>query len=147
VIACEVANCTGELQPVTLNPVPLTLTLETVTTVFPVFDNVTFCVTGLSALTVPKLKLEGPTETTELAVATSPVTGSAAVTAAVLVKTDTVPLNAPEVWGVNCTVIVLLVPGFSCVEPENPLMLKPAPLAMTPVTVKASSPVFASFNV
>src|SRR5271157_5484939 len=59
---CEAANCTGELQPVKLKPVPLTATLETVTFAFPVFVNVTFCETVLPAVTVPKLTLEGPTE-------------------------------------------------------------------------------------
>src|SRR5271156_4246573 len=144
---CELANCTGELQPVKLKPVPFTLTLETVTSVFPVFVKVTFCETVLPAVTVPKLKLEGPTEIASFALATSPVTGSSVEAAAVFVNTETDPANVPATFGVNCTVSVLLVPGFSSVEPENPLILKPAPLAMTPVTVKAASPVFESFKV
>src|SRR5271154_2061319 len=144
---CEAANCTGELQPDKLKPVPLTATFETATSAFPVFVNVTFCETVLPAVTVPKLKLEGPTEIASFALATSPVTGSAAVTAAVFVNTETDPVNVPAAFGLNCTVSVLLVPGFSSVEPEKPLMLKPAPLATTPVTVRAASPVFESCKV
>src|SRR5271154_2673818 len=125
---CEAANCTGELQPDKLKPVPLTATFETATSAFPVFVNVTFCETVLPAVTVPKLRLEGPTEIASFALSTSPVTGSAAVAVAMFVNTDTDPVNAPAVFGVNFTVSVLLVPGFSSVDPENPLILKPAPL-------------------
>src|SRR5271154_2902474 len=144
---CEADNCTGEFQPVKLKPVPLTATFETVTSVFPVFVNVTFCETVLPVVTVPKPKLGGPTEIASFALATSPVTGSCAVASAVFVNTETDPVNVPGAFGVNCTVSVLLVPGFSSVEPENPLILKPAPLAMTPVTVKAALPVFESCKV
>jgi hypothetical protein len=129
-----------------LNAAPLTEICEIVTSLFPVFVSVISCETGLSAATEPKLRLEGPTEIASFAAATSPVTGNAAVTAAVFVNTETDPLKAPAAFGVNCTVKVLLVPGFNSVDPENPLMLKPAPLAITPVTVSASSPVFESLN-
>src|SRR5271154_398706 len=144
---CEAANCTGELQPDKLKPVPLTATFETATSAFPVFFPAPLSSAVLPAVTVPKLKLEGPTEIASFALATSRVPGSAAVTAAVFVNTETDPVNVPAAFGVNCTVRLLLVPGFSSVEPENPLILKPAPLAMTPVTVKAALPVFESCKV
>ncbi len=124
------------------NAVPLTEICEIVTGLFPVFVSVIPCETALLVATVPKLTLEGPTEMAKLAAATSPVTGSAAVTPAVFVDTETDPVNAPVAFGVNCTVNVPLVPGFNSVEPENPLMLNPVPVAAIPVTVSASSPVF-----
>ena len=147
VTLCELESCRGALPPVTLNPVPLAKIFDTVISVFPVFVNVTLCDAILPALTVPKFTLVGPTAIASFAAATVPDTGTAAFIVAVLVVTETFPVNAPAAFGVNSTVRVLVVPGFNKVDPENPLMLKPEPLVTTPVTVNASSPVFATCTV
>ena len=90
---CEAANCTGELQPDKLKPVPLTATLETVTFTFPVFVNVTFCETVLPAVTVPKLTLEGPTEiVVGVALATAPDSGTATEESLALLDTISEPV-------------------------------------------------------
>jgi len=47
------------LMPLTLKPVPLTLTCETDTEAEPVFDKVIVCELLLLVLTVPKLAVEG----------------------------------------------------------------------------------------
>jgi hypothetical protein len=129
------------------NPVPLTQIFDTVTSVFPVFVSVTLCDAVLPALTVPKFTLVGPTAIASFAAATVPAIGTAAFIVAVLVITERLPLNVPAALGVNCTVRLLLVPGFNNVDPENPLIPKPEPLATTPVTVSGSSPVFANCRV
>ena len=123
---------------------PLNAILETVTSVFPVFVSVNVCAADFPALTVPKFTFGCPTEICRSAPATSPFTGRVVSSEAVLLRMDTVPENVPAVLGVNATPNVALVPGFSCVEPEKPLTLKPAPLAMIPVTVNAVPPVFDS---
>lgn len=57
------------------------------------------------------------------------------------------PVKAPAAFGVSKTVKLLLVPGLNNVEPENPLILRPVPLATTPVTVSAEPPSFVNFKV
>ena len=147
VTLCALANCTGVLHPVMLNPVPLKETFETVTATFPLFVSVKFCDAVLPALTVPKLTLAGPTERDRSSLAASPVTGREALTDATLVMIDTVPLKAPLLFGVTSTVSVLLVPGANSVEPEKPLTLTPLPLATTPTTVSEAFPLFNSLIV
>jgi hypothetical protein len=144
---CELARFTGALQPLMLKPVPLSVTCETVTVLFPVLVSVKLCDADLPAASVPKFTLVGPTASAKSLPAASPVTGKDALTLATLVRIETVPLNVPLLFGVTCTVKVLLVPGFSKVEPVNPLMLRPLPLATTPVTVTAAPPSLAIFSV
>jgi hypothetical protein len=57
------------------------------------------------------------------------------------------PVKAPAALGVSKTVTLLLVPGLNKVEPENPLILRPVPLATTPVTVSAEPPSLVNFKV
>jgi len=56
---CEAASVSGTVRPLTLNPVPLTVTLEIVKPELPVFFNWTVCEFVVPFATAPKLTLEG----------------------------------------------------------------------------------------
>jgi len=56
---CEAATVAGVLTPVKLNPVPLTVMLETVAAAFPVFVSVINWLALLPVETFPKLTLAG----------------------------------------------------------------------------------------
>jgi hypothetical protein len=101
----------------------------------------------LPAATVPKLRLAGPTARDFAALAAFAATGKDAPTEGVLVMMATDPVKAPAALGVSRTVKLLLVPGLNKVEPENPLILRPVPLATTPVTVSAEPPSLVNFKV
>jgi hypothetical protein len=128
-------------------PVPLTVTLVMLTLALPVLVSVRVWEAVLPAATVPKLTLVGPAVSATVEALACAVTGREAPTEEVLVMMATDPLKAPAALGVNMTVKLLLVPGLNNVDPENPLMLSPVPLATTPVTVSGAPPSFVNFKV
>ena len=55
-VDCPAPSASGRESPVTLKPVPVTLSLESATLPVPVFVNVTLCVVLLPTRTLPKLR-------------------------------------------------------------------------------------------
>ena len=58
-VACPAASVSGNANPMSLKPVPLTLICERVTLEFPVFVNVTFCVAVVPVVVLPKFSEVG----------------------------------------------------------------------------------------
>lgn len=54
-VDCPAASVRGSERPVTLNPVPVTLSFERVTLALPVLLSVTVCVALVPVVTLPKL--------------------------------------------------------------------------------------------
>jgi hypothetical protein len=59
VAVCDGVNVAGVVTPLTLNPVPLAVTLEICTEAFPVFVRTMLCELLLPLATAPKLKVLG----------------------------------------------------------------------------------------
>jgi len=125
------------LMPLTLKPVPLTLTCETATEADPVFDKVIVCELLLFELTVPKLATEGfamswPWTPAPLSVITAGEFGA-------LLKTEMLPVTLPAVVGAKVAAKVKLAPGLIDCVPK-PLKPKPVPEAAALVMFTTAFP-------
>lgn len=58
-----------------------------------------------------------------------------------LLVIETLPVTAPEAVGVNFAVKVVFAPALIVAGTVKPLMLKPLPVAVAAVIVRAASPV------
>src|SRR6266851_5113604 len=128
VVLPPAASVSGTDKPVMLKPVPEALAAEIVTLAVPELLNVRVCVPLLPTSTFPKLKLEG------LAVSVPctpvPLNATAAGDPGALLLIETLPDALPGAVGVNCALKVLDCPGARENGKVNPLMPKPAPVAL-----------------
>lgn len=124
-------------KPTTLNPVPVTLSDETVKFAVPVFFRVISCVEPVPSATLPKLTLDGVTDIPGCV----PVPDRGIVVAdGRFVVTDMVPDTLPPVVGANTALKVMLLPGVT-VCAAKPVTLKPAPVTESEETVRFEVPV------
>lgn len=105
---CPTASVTGTLAPVTANPVPLAAICETATEELPELVSVTSCVEVLPALTLPKLRLLGLTDSVCVDARLLPLRATVAGEFAALLTSDKLPVTVPADCGTNCTLNELL---------------------------------------
>jgi hypothetical protein len=101
---CPALSVSGSVRPVTLNPVPVTLSLESVTLPVPLFVRVTLFVVLLPTRTLPKLSEVA--EEDNWSVCDTPVPARAKATDGVgeLFARVSVPANVPAAEGSKLTV-------------------------------------------
>ena len=137
---CPAANVIGVFIPLTVKSFALTLTCESVTLVFPVFEIVMPFELELPAFTFAKLKLLGDIESP--ACAPVPVIAIFRGEFAALLTTLTLPVTAPAVAGLNCTLKLLVCPDESVIGSVNVPRVKPLPVTPICVTVNVPVPLF-----
>jgi hypothetical protein len=142
-VLCPAASVTGE-NPLTLKPVPLALVAETKTLVCPEFVNVSDTLVLLPTWTLPNEKLVGLALSVPGATPVA-LSGIAKFGFAPFDVIFRVPLAAPPVVGVNSTAKDMLCPAAS-VTGENPLKLKPVPLALAAETDTLVCPEFVNVS-
>jgi hypothetical protein len=111
-------------------PVPVTVTLETVTLAFPTFVRVTLSELLLPTFTFPKAKLFALELRINVAATPVPVSGIAKGDVALLFVSETEPLTAPAEAGAKVTLNVVFPPAAIFSGSVSPLMLYPAPDAL-----------------
>lgn len=126
-------------KPVTLKPVPVTLSDETTKFPVPVFFSVTTWVPVVPSGTLPKLTLEGvtdiPGEVPEPLRAIVVGELDASVTMVIL------PVTLAAEVGANVALKVIVLPGAR-VTAEKPVTPKPAPVTLSDETFRFAVPVF-----
>jgi hypothetical protein len=128
------------LAPESLNPVPLTLTLEMVIFELPVFFSDTLCEVVVSRLTLPKDRFEGETLSEYVAVPPVPLRPIANGELGALLESETEPVEDDAEVGPNATLKdadspALIVSGV--VKPET---LKPVPVTLNCEMVRLALP-------
>jgi hypothetical protein len=103
-VTSTVAVCPGAIvaplaPPLVVIPVPLFVTPESRTLLFPVFFNVTAKVCELPTISFPKLKLAGVAVSVRVAVSPVPVTVIVKVLFDALLSIETVPATYPVTVG------------------------------------------------
>jgi hypothetical protein len=126
-------------RPVILNPVPVTLPCKIVRPALPVFVRVTVCELLLPTATLPKVTLDGVTDSCDGA----PVALRAIVVGepGALVVSEMLPDTAPAEVGVKIALIVALLPA-EIVCGEKPGMVNPAPVTPPCEIVRLALPAF-----
>jgi len=140
VALCPAVRVTGVVIPLTVNPVPLTLTCETVTLDPPVLVIVSDKGSVLPTVTLPKLRLVGFEVNAPAAI---PVADSGIVRVGLeaVEVTVTLPVTLPAAVGVNFTDKVVLCPAVSVKGVVIPLSVNPVPVTLTCETVTLEPPV------
>ena len=141
VALCDGASVNGVATPLAAKAWPLTLTCEIVALLLPVFVIVRFWFAELPAFTFPKLKEAGETDNVDVAAVPVPVTAMPAGEFGAFDTTLIVPLVLPEVCGANCTLNVLLWLGAIVIGAVSPVMVTPAPVALSCVIFRLAVPV------
>jgi hypothetical protein len=126
-------------KPVTLNPVPVTLSDETTRFTVPVFWIVIVCELVAPSATLPNVTLDGVMDIAGCA--PEPVRAIAVGDPARLVETEMLPDTAPADVGVK-TALKLKLPPAASVCAVKPTTLKPAPVTLSDETTKFAVPVF-----
>jgi len=144
---CPADSVLGKEIPLSLNPVPLTVMLEMVTLLPPVFFNCTVCEFVVPSATVPKLTLDGVVVTVPGAVTPVPLTEYSALPLVALLVNNTYPECSPVLVGANFTESVMYPPAEIVCGTVNPLTLNPVACTDSAEIVAAAAPVFFMVNV
>ena len=91
---------------------------------------------------MPKLREPGETTKVEVAATPAPLTATLAGEDGAFDTTLTLPVVAPEVSGKNCTLNALLWPGAIVRGAVSPVMVTPAPVALSCEIFRLPVPVF-----
>jgi hypothetical protein len=135
-------NVAPAATPFAVNPVPETVTFDTVTLEFPLFVSVTFNELLLFTVTLPKLKLVGFAPSKYVALAPVPLRGITRGEFGALLTREIEPLALPALVGAKSTLRVALFPAAIVVGTVRPLMLKPVPDALACEIVVLALPLF-----
>ena len=133
-------SVTGALAPVRLKPAPLSLIWVICTFPLPVFVAVTGKLDELPVFTFPKLRLVVLNDSVSDCATPVPLRAIVAGEFGALLTTVTLPLAAPADAGENCTLKLLDCPAPREIGRFSELVLKPVPLAVTPVIVSVPVP-------
>jgi len=144
VIPCPGLRVTGVFAPVKVNAAPFSLMLETVTFEFPELAKVTLCVAEDPAFTFPKEMLVVLNVNTSVAATPVPLNPMVVGEFGALLTRLTVPVAAPAVAGLNCTLKLLVCPDESVRGRAKDPMPNPLPVTLTWLTVKVPEPLFCS---
>lgn len=132
----EVSVCA--VKPVTLNPVPVTVSEETTRFTVPVFLSVIVCELFVPSTTVPKVTLDGVADM--VGCAPVPLSGIEVGDAGTFVDREMLPETAPGDVGANAAVNVMLLPGVT-VCAVKPVTLNPVPVTLSEETTRFTVPV------
>lgn len=133
---------TGAVNPVVLNPLPVTENCEIVRLAFPGFEITTGCEFVLPVVTVPKLTLAGFAAICACVPVPLKATLNVGSAPLLVAATAMLPLALFVFVGVNCAVNVVLCPALRLTGSVIPVTLNPVPLALTPVTLSLAVPEF-----
>jgi hypothetical protein len=125
-------SVTGAPPPVIEYPAPVKLICEIVTLELPVLVIVTFCVgEEVPVVTFPKLRpVGGLMPRVRTAAILVPLRGTDVGDVGALLTIEMLPETVPTVVGRKAAVIVVCCPAFTLSGNENPLTLKPEPVAV-----------------
>ncbi len=121
------ARVNGTVTPLTLKPVPVTATAETLTVEPPELVIVSDSVGVVPTVTVPKLRLVVPA-VSEPAVTAVADSGTVRLAFDALLVMVSVPLGVPAACGVKITLKLLLAPAANVKGTVRPLRPKPVPV-------------------
>ncbi len=143
-VALLPAEIVCDEKPGILNPVPVALPCETARLALPVFVRVTVCELLLPTATLPKLTLDGVTDSCDCA----PVALRAIVVGepGAFVVSEMLPETLPAEAGANTALNVALLPA-EIVCGEKPGMVNPAPVTPPCEIVRLALPAFFSVTV
>jgi hypothetical protein len=133
-------SVTGVPAFVRLKPVPFSLIWVICTFPLPVFVAVTGSVDELPVFTFPKLRLVVLNDNASDCATPVPLRAIVAGEFGALLTTVTLPLAAPADAGENCTLKLLDCPAPREIGRFSEPVLKPVPLAVTPVIVNVPVP-------
>jgi hypothetical protein len=125
-------SVTGAPPPVIEYPAPVKLICEIVTLELPVLVIVTFCVgEEVPVVTFPKLRpVGGLMPRVKTAAILVPLRGTDVGDVGALLTIEMLPETVPTVVGRKAAAIVVCCPAFTLSGNENPLTLKPEPVAV-----------------
>ncbi len=126
---CPAAIVIGVVTPDMLNPVPATVTAETVTLPEPPFVNVIVWELLLPMFTLPKLSLAG--EAVKLPCVPVPLNAIVSGEFGALLATEMLPLAVPAAVGANFAVKVAFCPAAIVSGVVTPEIVKPVPDTFT----------------
>jgi hypothetical protein len=127
-----------------VNPVPVSVILETVTLAFPEFVTVTLKLDVLPVFTLPNARLVVLKDRVCVAAIPVPLRAISAGVLGALLTTDTLPLEAPAALGANCTVRFAALPAAMFNGSASVPVLKPVPVTLTCETVSVPVPEFSN---
>ena len=130
------------LTPLALKQVPVTLTLEMITFVFPLFVRATLSELVVPSFTFPKLKMVGFAPSSTLAATQVPLDAISVGELGALLANEMLPLAPPAEDGVKLAESVTLWPKLSVVGEDNPTMAKPEPEIVAEEIVMLAAPEF-----
>jgi hypothetical protein len=144
---CPGTNVVFAPAPLTLNPAPLTITLEIIRFVFPLFVSVAPSEVLLPTTTLPKsrlLVLEVSSAVVAVALALMEIT-SGELGALLVSEID--PVTFPAELGVNTTLNVAFLPAAMLIGSVRPDVPKPAPVTLALEIVTLPVPPFCNVTV
>lgn len=141
---CPAAIVVPLLIPVALNPVPLVLTADTVTLLFPVFVNVTFELDELPTAIFPKFMLVALAVTSRVSATAEPTNGIVTFELDPLTVNVNIPATLVVLVGANSTLNVDFPPAASVKGTASPAVLNPVPCIDTDEISALAVPEFAS---
>lgn len=147
VLLCPAVKVNGVVNPVVLNPAPLTVEEEIVTDELPVFVIVTVWVLVDPTVTSPKLTFVGlvlNVSTGSIALPETVIT-LGEFGASLVIEMD--PEAAPAAMGKNCTLKETACPGAIESGVANPVTLKPVPVTLAELMVRVVAPPFVNVTV
>ncbi len=118
------------LTPLALKPVPVTVTLETVTFEFPLLVRVMASEPVLPTFTFPKLRLVGFAPSRKVAATPVPLSGIVRGEPGASLTKEIEPVTLPAVAGAKAALNVVLPPAAIETGIVRPEMVKPAPDAV-----------------
>jgi hypothetical protein len=142
--ACPGERVTFVSEPFVVNPLPVIVTLEIVTSEFPAFVSAALKVLLFPTITLPKLKLVGLTFSSRVSVVAVPLIAIVSGEFGALLVSTTEPVAFPLAAGVNTTLKVALCPGAIVSGTAKPAELNPAPETVACEIVALAVPLFES---
>jgi hypothetical protein len=127
------------VKPVTLKPVPVTLSEETTRFTVPVFFTVIVCELFVPSTTLPKVTLDGVIDIAGSAPV--PVSGIAVGEPGRFVDTEILPETPPAEVGAKTALKLMVLPGVRVCAVKL-ATLKPGPVTLSDETTKFAVPVF-----
>jgi hypothetical protein len=140
-------NVSPEVTPLSLYPVPDTVTLEIVTFEFPLLVSVVVNELLLLTLTLPKARLDVLSPSTRVAATPVPLREIVSGDVGALLTSVIDPVTLPAALGPSTALNVAALPAAMVTGAVIPVVLKPAPVTATEEIVRVSLPPFVSLMV
>lgn len=134
------ARVRGSPSPVTLKPLPVTLSFERVTLALPLLLSVTVCVALEPVVTLPKLSEVGEAEIWRTCATPVPDSGTDTDAVGELFPSVSVPENVPAAVGAKLTVHAAEPPAATVSGTVRPDKEKPVPDTVAWETVRLAVP-------